>query len=35
LFTINDVFGGWASAHEQHFADGATFDRVYGGGVQK
>lgn len=32
LFTIAEVFGGWASAHEQHFADGAMFDRIYGGG---
>jgi sulfate/thiosulfate-binding protein len=30
LFTINEVFGGWAVAHEQHFADGALFDRIYG-----
>jgi len=30
LFTINEVFGGWSAAHEQHFADGALFDRIYG-----
>ena len=30
LFTINDVFGGWAAVHERHFADGALFDRIYG-----
>jgi sulfate/thiosulfate-binding protein len=30
LFTINEVFGGWAAVHEQHFADGALFDRIYG-----
>jgi len=29
-FTINEVFGGWKKAHEQHFADGALFDRIYG-----
>jgi sulfate transport system substrate-binding protein len=29
LFTIGEVFGGWAEAHEKHFADGAVFDRVY------
>jgi sulfate/thiosulfate transport system substrate-binding protein len=34
LFTINEVFGGWRTAHEQHFADAATFDRIYGGGVK-
>ncbi len=30
LFTIGEVFGGWAAVHEQHFADGALFDRIYG-----
>lgn len=34
LFTIDDVFGGWKKTHEQHFADGAVFDRIYGGGQQ-
>ena len=29
LFTVNEVFGNWKSAHEKHFADGATFDRIY------
>jgi sulfate transport system substrate-binding protein len=29
LFTIDEVFGGWARAHAEHFADGATFDRLY------
>ena len=28
LFTIDD-FGGWATAHEKHFADGGTFDQIY------
>ena len=28
LFTIDDVFGGWVTAHNEHFADGATFDQV-------
>jgi sulfate transport system substrate-binding protein len=32
LFTINQVFGGWKKTHEQHFADGALFDQIYGGG---
>jgi sulfate transport system substrate-binding protein len=34
LFTIDEVFGGWKKTHEQHFADGATFDRIYGGAKQ-
>jgi sulfate transport system substrate-binding protein len=29
LFTINDVFGGWAKAQKTHFADGGTFDQLY------
>jgi sulfate transport system substrate-binding protein len=33
LFTINEVFGGWAAAQQEHFADGAMFDRIYGGGL--
>jgi sulfate transport system substrate-binding protein len=32
LFTIDKVFGGWKATHEKHFADGAMFDRIYGGG---
>jgi sulfate transport system substrate-binding protein len=28
LFTIDEVFGGWAKATETHFADGGTFDAV-------
>ena len=28
LFTIDEVFGGWVKAHNEHFADGATFDKV-------
>ena len=31
LFTITDVFGGWAKATKEHFADGAAFDQVYSG----
>jgi sulfate transport system substrate-binding protein len=30
LFTIDEAFGGWARAHEEHFADGAVFDRITG-----
>jgi sulfate/thiosulfate transport system substrate-binding protein len=29
LFTIDELFGGWARAQQTHFADGGTFDRVY------
>jgi len=29
LFTINDVFGGWATAQKTHFADGGVFDQIY------
>ena len=28
LFTIDEVFGGWAKATADHFADGASFDKV-------
>jgi sulfate/thiosulfate transport system substrate-binding protein len=35
LFTIDDVFGGWARAQAMHFADGGTFDQIYKpGGTQ-
>ncbi len=29
LFTVDEEFGGWARAHAEHFADGATFDQIY------
>lgn len=29
LFTINDVFGGWTKATDDHFADGGSFDQLY------
>lgn len=29
LFTVDDVFGGWADAQRIHFADGGVFDRIY------
>ena len=29
LFTIDEVFGSWAKAHERHFADGGEFDRMF------
>jgi sulfate transport system substrate-binding protein len=30
LFTVSDVFGGWQNAQKTHFADGGTFDQIYG-----
>jgi sulfate transport system substrate-binding protein len=29
LFTIDEVFGGWAKAQKTHFADGGVFDSIY------
>ena len=29
LFTIDEMFGGWASAQRTHFADGGTFDQIF------
>jgi sulfate transport system substrate-binding protein len=29
LFSIDEVFGGWAKAQKTHFDDGGTFDAVY------
>jgi sulfate transport system substrate-binding protein len=29
LFTIEEVFGGWAKAQKTHFADGGIFDQIY------
>ena len=28
LFTIDEVFGGWANAQKTHFADGGLFDEI-------
>jgi sulfate transport system substrate-binding protein len=30
LFTIDQAFGGWEKADKAHFADGASFDQIYG-----
>jgi sulfate transport system substrate-binding protein len=30
LFSIDEVFGGWQKAQNTHFADGGTFDQIYG-----
>jgi sulfate/thiosulfate-binding protein len=29
LFTIDDVFGGWAKAQREHFIEGGIFDQIY------
>ncbi len=29
LFTIDEVFGGWAKAQKAHFNDGGLFDAIY------
>lgn len=29
LFSIDDVFGGWAEAQRKHFNDGGVFDQIY------
>jgi sulfate transport system substrate-binding protein len=29
LFTIDELFGGWAKAQAAHFNDGGSFDRIY------
>lgn len=29
LFTIDEAFGGWTKAHDEHFADGGSFDQIY------
>lgn len=30
LFTVDEIFGGWQKAQKVHFADGGTFDQIYG-----
>ncbi len=29
LFTIDDVFGGWAKTQKEHFSEGGIFDQIY------
>jgi sulfate transport system substrate-binding protein len=29
LVTVDEVFGGWAKAQKEHFADGGVFDQIY------
>ena len=31
LFTVDQVFGGWAQAQKTHFADGGVFDQIHKG----
>lgn len=31
-FTVEEVFGGWARAQREHFADGGVFDQIYAPG---
>ncbi|MSO69029.1 MAG: sulfate ABC transporter substrate-binding protein [Alphaproteobacteria bacterium] len=31
LFTVDEVFGGWAKAQITHFAEGGVFDSIYAG----
>ena len=32
LITIDEIFGGWDKAQKTHFADGGSFDQIYGVG---
>jgi sulfate/thiosulfate transport system substrate-binding protein len=29
LFTVDEVFGGWAKAQQKHFSEGGLFDQIY------
>ena len=29
LVTIDEAFGGWTKAQQEHFSDGGTFDQIY------
>jgi sulfate transport system substrate-binding protein len=33
LFTIDELFGGWAKAQPRHFVDGGMFDKIYTPGL--
>ena len=28
LFTVDEIFGGWAKAQQTHFADGGVYDQI-------
>lgn len=30
LFTVDELFGGWQAAHQEHFRDGGVFDQICG-----
>lgn len=30
LFTVDEMFGGWAKAHQKFFVDGAIFEEIFG-----
>lgn len=30
LFTVKEIFGNWERAHAKHFADGSSFDQIFG-----
>jgi sulfate transport system substrate-binding protein len=34
LFTVDEIAGGWAKAHEVHFSDKGTFDQIYNPSAQ-
>jgi sulfate/thiosulfate-binding protein len=34
LFTLQQYFGDWQTAQKAHFADGASFDQIYGPGAK-
>lgn len=34
LYTVEQVFGSWEKAQQQHFADGGTFDKIYQPGAK-
>lgn len=35
LFTVDELFGGWATAQKEHFAEGGIFDQIYTAGEKK
>jgi len=35
LFTVDEVFGGWAKAQPLHFGDGGVFDQIYQPGARQ
>ena len=35
LFTVDELFGGWAAAQKEHFSEGGVFDQIYTAGDKK